>query len=204
MLTDLMYKDEIKRQARSIYLEQGGQNMQARALLMIEHRLIERMINLIDRTLTKVESTGRIDPVFVDTAVDFIRVYADRTHHGKEEDILFRDLEKRPLSDGDQRLMRELIDEHTYGRRLTRNLAEANKRYRNGDQSALPEIIESLKTLIDFYPRHIEKEDKKFFPAARSYITDSEDQTMLEAFREFDRKMIHEKYVTTIEAMEAD
>lgn len=178
--------------------------MQARGLLMIEHRLIERMINLIDRTLAEVESTGAIDPVFVDTAVDFIRFYADRTHHGKEEDILFQDLEKRQLSDDDQHLMQALIDEHKFGRQITYTLSEANKRYRNGDKPALTDIIESLKTLVDFYPRHIEKEDKVFFPAAKSYVTESEDQAMLEAFREFDRKMIHEKYQATIEALEAN
>ena len=178
--------------------------MQARGLLMIEHRLIERMINLIDGTLAEVESTGAIDPVFVDTAVDFIRFYADRTHHGKEEDILFQDLEKRQLSDDDQHLMQALIDEHKFGRQITYTLSEANKRYRNGDKPALTDIIESLKTLVDFYPRHIEKEDKVFFPAAKSYVTESEDQAMLEAFREFDRKMIHEKYQATIEALEAN
>jgi len=62
--------------------------MQARAPLMIEHRLIERMISVIKHSLTQIESTQEVDPVFVDTAVDFIRIYADRTHHGKEEDIL--------------------------------------------------------------------------------------------------------------------
>ena len=71
--------------------------MQARGLLTIEHRLIERMISLIKDAKVQIESTHKVDPVFVDTAVDFIRMYADRTHHGKEEDILFRDLSKRPL-----------------------------------------------------------------------------------------------------------
>ena len=66
--------------------------MQARGPLMIEHRLIERMISIIKDALIQIESTQEVDPVFVDTAVDFIRTYADRTHHGKEEDILFRDL----------------------------------------------------------------------------------------------------------------
>ncbi len=37
-------------------------------------------------SLERIEKTQSIDPYFVDTAVDFIRVYADRTHHGKEED----------------------------------------------------------------------------------------------------------------------
>jgi len=90
--------------------------MQARGPLMIEHRLIERMIAVIRNVLGQIESTGKVDPVFVDTAVDFIRTYADRTHHGKEEDILFRDLGKRNLSTEDQRIMHELIEEHIFGR----------------------------------------------------------------------------------------
>jgi len=52
--------------------------LQARAPLMIEHRLIERMINIINRALKLVEQTQVIDPLFVDLAVDFMRTYADR------------------------------------------------------------------------------------------------------------------------------
>ncbi len=53
--------------------------MQARGPLMIEHRLIERMIAIIQDTLAQVKKTKKIDPFFVDKAVDFIRIYADRT-----------------------------------------------------------------------------------------------------------------------------
>ena len=173
--------------------------MQARGLLMIEHRLIERMLSLIRDALVQIESTHKVDPVFIDTAVDFIRMYADRTHHGKEEDILFRDLSKRPLSAEDRRVMNELIEEHVFGRETTRALVAANKRYRAGDEAALADIASRLRTLVDFYPKHIEKEDKIFFPASRGYFTDEEDQAMLAEFWEFDRKMIHEKYKAVVE-----
>jgi hemerythrin-like domain-containing protein len=176
--------------------------MQARGPLMIEHRLIERMIWCIKDALAKIESTQKVDPVFLDTAVDFIRMYADRTHHGKEEEILFRDLRERPLSAEDQRIMNELIEEHVFGRQTTKALVEANGRYRNGDESALADIASKLRTLIEFYPKHIEKEDKVFFPASRSYFTDEENQAMLAEFWEFDRRMIHEKYKTLVEALE--
>ncbi len=63
--------------------------MQSRGPLMIEHRLIERMIAKIQDMIAQVEQAQEINPLFVDIAVDFIRSYADRTHHGKEEDILF-------------------------------------------------------------------------------------------------------------------
>jgi len=176
--------------------------MQARGPLMIEHRLIERMISVIKDALIKIESKHKVDPVFVDIAVDFIRVYADRTHHGKEEDILFRELQKKPMSDEDRRVMNELIEEHVFGRQTTKALVESNTRYRNGDESALFDISEKLQTLIDFYPKHIEKEDKVFFPSSRAYFTDEEDQAMLAEFLEFDRKMIHEKYKSVVENFE--
>lgn len=49
--------------------------MQARALLMIEHRLIERMIDLIRKALPQIDLTGKVNPAFVDAAVDFIRTW---------------------------------------------------------------------------------------------------------------------------------
>ena len=176
--------------------------MQARGPLMIEHRLIERMLSVIKSVLGKIESKQEVDPVFVDIAVDFIRMYADRTHHGKEEDILFRELNNKPMTGEDRRVMKELIEEHVFGRQTTKALVEANTRYRNGDETALPDIAEKLQTLIEFYPRHIQKEDKVFFPSSRNYFTEEEDQAMLAEFWEFDRKMIHEKYKAVVEALE--
>jgi hemerythrin-like domain-containing protein len=166
---------------------------------MIEHRLIEKMLMVICQKLTLIEATHSVDPVFIDLAVDFIRTYADRTHHGKEEDILFRDLKKKNLSDDDLRIMNELLDEHVLGRKTTKELVEANQQYRNGDTSSLTVITARLQMLVDFYPKHIEKEDKIFFPSSRKYFTDEEDGQMLAEFGEFDRNMIHEKYKTLVE-----
>jgi hemerythrin-like domain-containing protein len=176
--------------------------MQARAPLMIEHRLIERMLSVIKDVVSKIESNHQVDPVFVDTAVDFIQVYADRTHHGKEEDILFRELKKKPMSDEDRRVMNELVEEHVFGRRATKAIVESNTRYRNGDETALADIAKKLQILIEFYPKHIEKEDKVFFPSSRAYFTDEEDQAMLAEFMKFDQKMIHEKYKSVVEKFE--
>lgn len=168
--------------------------MQSRGPLMIEHRLIERMITLVEQKLEKIQRTNQVDPFFIDTVVDFIRIYADRTHHGKEEDILFKKLANKQMSDKDRRILDELVDEHVLGRKTTKELVEANAQYRIGEKSALAVIVSKLKRLVDFYPKHIEKEDKVFFPAYMHYLSDEEDQLMLKEFYEFDRDMIHEKY----------
>ena len=177
--------------------------MQARGLLMIEHRLIERMLSALQCVLDKIESKHRVDPVLVDIVVDFIQVYADRTHHGKEENILFRELNNKPLIAYDRQIMNQLIEEHVFGRQTTKELVAANSRYRSGDDAALTDIAAKFETLIDFYPKHIEKEDKIFFPSSRNYFTDEEDQIMLAEFWEFDRKMIHEKYKSVVEGLES-
>jgi hemerythrin-like domain-containing protein len=177
--------------------------MQARGPLMIEHRLIERMIAVIDVELGRIRRAGKTDPLLIDAAVDFIRVYADRTHHGKEEEIFFRDLAKKPLSEKERGLMDELIEEHIFGRKITGELVEANNRYRKGDEKSLQVIASRLQTLVTFYPDHIEKEDKVFFPAATKHLSTEEERAMLEAFWEFDRKMIHEKYRMVVESLGA-
>ena len=161
---------------------------------MIEHRLIERMITLIEQKLKQIEITNQVDPLFIDIVVDFIRFYADRTHHGKEEDILFRELSDKQMSDQEKQIMDDLVDEHVLGRKTTKELVEANTNYRSGDTSALAVIVSKLRKLVNFYPKHIEKEDKIFFPAYMKYLSDEEDHLMLKKFWEFDRAMIHEKY----------
>jgi hemerythrin-like domain-containing protein len=172
--------------------------------LMIEHRLIERMIAVIRERAANATAKGDVDPAFVDTAVDFIRVYADRTHHGKEEDILFRDLEEKALSDDDARMMGELIEEHRHGRDLVAQLVSANGRFRRGEKDAVSDITARLNELADFYPRHIEKEDRVFFPSSMTYFDDEEKDSMLGEMWEFDRKMIHEKYASVVGSLEHD
>ena len=175
--------------------------MQPRGPLMIEHRLIERMIGRVESELQRIEQSGRVDPLFIDVAVDFIRTYADRTHHGKEEQIMFRALEKKNLSEEDRLLMHELVQEHIYGRNITAQLVEANRHYKSGAEKALSTIVVKLKTLVDFYPRHIQKEDKRFFPDTMGYMSQDEQEQMLKEFWEFDRQMIHEKYRMVVDEL---
>jgi hemerythrin-like domain-containing protein len=186
-----------------LYRKRGKEDiaMQPRGPLMIEHRLIERMLVHFRAELERISITGKADPVFVDTAVDFFRTYGDRTHHGKEELILFRELGQKQMSDADKTIMEELIGEHATGRVVTAELIDANNRYRGGDDSALEVITDKLRFLADFYPKHIEKEDKVFFPSMMKYLPDAEQKTMLEEFWEFDRNMIHEKYRLVVESL---
>jgi hemerythrin-like domain-containing protein len=90
--------------------------------------------------------------------------------------------------------MNELIEEHRWGRKTTRRLVEANEEYRGGDEGAIATILECMRALVDFYPKHIEKEDKHFFIPIMDYFSQEEKDAMLKEEYEFDRNFIHLKY----------
>jgi len=170
--------------------------------LMIEHRLIERMIEAMREELLLIEKEKKVDPGLIEMAVDFIRTYADRCHHGKEEDILFRDLGVKKLTDEHRHTMEELVEEHRFGRKVTARLVEANTRYVQGNQEALSVITDCIRSLIEFYPKHIEKEDKHFFIPCMEYFSEVEKEAMLKEEWEFDKSLIHEKYRNAVIAVE--
>lgn len=174
------------------------------APLMIEHRLIERMIRQIKTHVERLTADHKVDSSFIDIAVDFMRTYADQCHHGKEEDILFRESAKKDLSEEHRGIMEELIAEHRLGRTRTTALADAKERYREGDEKALREIIEVMAWLAAFYPLHIEKEDRHFFLPVMEYFTKREQDDMLAEMHDFDKNLVHALYRRVVEKLEQE
>ena len=175
--------------------------MKPRGLLMIEHRLIEKMLAITSKELALIKKTETVNPVYIDTFVDFIRTYADRTHHGKEEDILFKALEHKDMREDDQKMMKDLVTDHILSRGVVGELVAAHKDYVAGDATSINVIIDKLTFLLTLYPAHITKEDTIFFLNTERYFSKEELDSMLEAFREFDSKMIHEKYRSLYESL---
>ena len=171
-------------------------------LLMMEHRLIERMIRVLERELSRVRKENNVDIDLVEAGIDFLRTYADRTHHGKEEDILFDELEKKDLSPEDRQAMEGQISDHVYARGKVKLLSEACQTCSRGEKEAIGQVLTHLEAIVNFYPTHIEKEDRRFFRPSMKYFPDSEQDGMLEAFYKFDREMIHDRYRKVVEALE--
>ncbi|MDX9802038.1 MAG: hypothetical protein RBT69_11960 [Spirochaetia bacterium] len=112
--------------------------MKPRGTMMIEHRLIEKMLDIAKKELEVIEKTKKVNPVFIDTIVDFIKIYADRTYHGKEEVILSRELEKKKMNPADTKMMQELVDE------LERMLDEFREFYRKMIHEKYNRLYEAL------------------------------------------------------------
>ncbi len=96
-----------------------------------------------------------------------------------------------------------MINDHIYARGLVAKLVAAKDKYVGGDTVSLTAIRDLLEILTEFYPKHIEKEDREFFLPAMAYFSREEMDRMLAEMWEFDRKMIHEKYTKLVEKLEA-
>ena len=69
--------------------------MSATEELKTEHLAIERMLAVLEASCQRLEAGQRVRPDVFREAVDFVQNFADRCHHGKEEENLFPRLQER-------------------------------------------------------------------------------------------------------------
>jgi len=138
----------------------------------------------------------------INAGTDFFRNYGDATHHGKEEDILFRRLSEKQLSEEHRRTLKELKDEHNQARGAIGKMAVFGRALWREDESVIDELVQTLAFITTLYPAHIDKEDNHFFKPTMQYLTEDEKQKMLKDFAEYDQRMIHQKYTRVVEKFE--
>jgi hemerythrin-like domain-containing protein len=172
-------------------------------LLMVEHRLIERMIRIMEAELENIQRENRADPGRVEKIVYFIQAYADSCHHGKEENILFRELGRKQITPAHKKIIEELIEDHKLGRKITLSISEANRRYQKGDAAALSAVAQGFRSLVDFYPKHIEKEDQGFFIPVMSYFDQTELEAMILQGYRTDSQLLHLEHENLVDEMSA-
>jgi hemerythrin-like domain-containing protein len=134
-------------------------------VLMDEHRVIEQAIDALGAYSDAVVAGADHPREDLAELVAFIRGFADRHHHGKEEDILFRVMaeEGMPTHAGPLAVM---LFEHEQGRQLTAalgELAESDGAWTGMHRDELDQIAYGYAQLL---LAHIQKEDNILYPMA--------------------------------------
>jgi hemerythrin-like domain-containing protein len=167
---------------------------------MIEHRLIERALNALEARINSPGSPP--DVIAFAELIDFFGTYADATHHGKEEDILFIEADSVKLSDELAAVLAQLRDDHVRFRGYRRAMNEANRKLAAGNKAALNDLISTAKEFIPRLRQHIVKEDKVFFPGFDKLQQKADREKMKAAFYAFDAERIHETYKAVVDRNE--
>jgi hemerythrin-like domain-containing protein len=174
----------------------------ATALLGDEHRIIERVLAVLQKLTTKPVENALDD---WKKALDFFSHFADKCHHFKEEQVLFPAMEEHgiPREGGPIGMM---LMEHEEGRGYVRAMVAAIRLVETKNEVAKEILIEKAKAYLQLLREHIQKEDEILFRIADDVIPPDEQKALLRSFEEHEAKEIgegvHEKYLTLVEELE--
>lgn len=128
-------------------------------LMVEEHKYIKRMLAVIRKYCYKILKNEEVRYEDFFTLIDFVRSYADKHHHGKEEILLF-DRMMNELGPAAEKLVRHgMLVEHDLGRLHMQELEAAVKRVLNGEDEARLDVIANAISYTHLLHRHIDKED---------------------------------------------
>jgi len=173
-------------------------------VMVEEHQLILRMISLVEQNTALVERGAFTNWTFYLDAIDFIRNFADRFHHAKEEDVLFVELVKNGMPEK-QSPIEAMHIEHDQGRNYVRNLEAAVQKVLAGDAGQTPAVVSNAKGYAELLKGHIEKEDTVLYPLAERILPADVRSSMIQAYSEAEHKAqgIADKYRQMVEHYEA-
>jgi hemerythrin-like domain-containing protein len=174
----------------------------ATALLGDEHRIIERVLAVLQKLTTKPVENALDD---WKKALDFFSHFADKCHHFKEEQVLVPAMEEHGIpKDGGPIGM--MLMEHEEGRGYVRAMVAAIRLVETKNEVAKEILIEKAKAYLQLLREHIQKEDEILFRIADDVIPADEQKQLLRSFEEHEAKEIgegvHEKYLRLVEELE--
>ena len=172
-------------------------------VMVDEHKLILRMIALVEKNTELLEQGKFRNWQFYLDAVDFIRNYADRFHHAKEEDVLFTELIKNGMPEK-QSPIEAMHMEHDQGRAFVRAMEEAAQKALDGEVGQALIVAENAKGYATLLRGHIEKEDGILYPLAERVLPEEVRGRMLNAYDRAEGKTpgLEDKYRKLVESYE--
>ena len=181
-------------------------NMSAIEILIDEHDLISRMVNVLtimQKDLNKGGITSIDANAFTDV-VDFFRVFVDENHHAKEEKGLFPILELHGVNP-EGCTLQSLRDEHRQSRELIMTLATAIREYQEADPTARSKISKAFRNMDDLYKHHTWRENILLFPVSEKVLKQSELSDVAKIFSTIEKKFdtdFRTKYEELVDALQ--
>lgn len=162
-------------------------------MLVEEHVYIKKLLALIPEIVNRLDLKSEEGRVVILKSVDFIRSYADKYHHAKEEDILFK------YFDADDDIIKAMLEDHKSGRSHVKAIMEGVEKQ---DEKLVAEHLAGYGELLK---EHIKKEDEILYPWMDRNMTMDKVGKMFQEFHKVDEEIgqavprNYEKFVVELE-----
>jgi hemerythrin-like domain-containing protein len=175
-------------------------------VLMGEHELILQALDALEARLDRMgDEPTPADREFFEKVVEFLRGFADKCHHGKEEDLLFKKMAACgfPTQGGPIAVM---LSEHQAGRAFIRGIAEGAAGV-GSDPRAKETIDRNARGYLDLLRNHIAKENQVLFPMADRTLSAEDQRDLALAFDRFETQEtgagVHERMIGLLQELRA-
>ena len=149
--------------------------------LVADHQLILRMIALLEKNAPRTAAGDYTNWQFYQDGIDFIRQYADRFHHAKEEDVLFKALIENGMPK-DNSPVAAMLMEHDLGRSYVSAMETAVLEAQTGRTDTWQAIADNALAYAALLRDHISKEDDILYPLAERVLPETMRSGILQGY----------------------
>ncbi len=153
--------------------------------LVNEHEGILFGLRILEKMRERLEGSGTADMGDLKDMVNFLRLFADKCHHGKEEGLLFPAMEKVGIP-REKGPIGQMLYEHQVGRQYIAEMSNAL----GEDVVERKAFADSAERYIGLLRSHIEKENKILFPMGDQRIAEADQERLIEAFEQFEEEVM--------------
>ena len=166
---------------------------------MTEHDAILTALRILERMVASTERDGKVDTADMSEFISFLKEFADKCHHGKEEGLLFPAMIAAgvPSKGGPISMM---LQEHEEGRRLVKDMADGLV-----GKLRMVKLNQAARSYIFLLRNHIQKENMVLFPLADRVLSEEKLAELFTGFEEHEEKVIghgrHEELHAVLEKL---
>jgi hemerythrin-like domain-containing protein len=166
----------------------------ATADLRHEHEVILQALGVLERAADVLAAGQPLSESTLADLVQFLRTFADRCHHGKEEDQLFPAMRGKGMG----ATLAVFLEEHEEGRGYLRTLASG---------ASPAERAAAARRYVGMLREHIERENEVLFPLADGLFSAEEHGALARAYEDVELDVVgaggHEELLTTLARLDA-
>ncbi len=168
--------------------------MKATEDLIQEHQAVLVSLQILEKVATAIGAKEAKATEHLAQLLDFFKGFVDRCHHGKEEDALFPELERRGVRrEGGP--IGVMLAEHEIGRGHVRAMTERLHALQAGAAAGIAEQARAYREMLE---AHIQKENNVLFPMADRLIDGAVAEQLAEQFEVIEQERVgegkHEAY----------
>lgn len=175
-------------------------------ILVDEHDNIRKIIKVIRKICFNLTKGMEVPYEDFEKIIEFIQNYADHYHHGKEEDMLFIEMDNELHDLIGEGPIQGMLIEHNFGRGFVIDLQMSLKDHKDGNEEAIIDIIGNAMGYASLLTKHTNKEDNMIYKYATANLKEETLDRLDTEFKEFEsceeNIKIRDKYVEIANQLE--